>query len=86
MATAQDFRGRWALVTGASAGIGAAVARELAACGAHLILTARRRDRLETLAAELGARGAQTRIVVADLNDPDGPQQIYDATEGAGLA
>ncbi|MFP5204036.1 MAG: SDR family NAD(P)-dependent oxidoreductase, partial [Acidobacteriota bacterium] len=38
------------------------------------------------LAAELGARGAQTRIVVADLNDPDGPQQIYDATEGAGLA
>jgi uncharacterized protein len=85
MATLDDFRGRWALITGASAGLGAALARELATRGAKLILTARRRDRLEVLAAELGARGAETRIVVADLNDPAGPQQIFDATEGAGL-
>lgn len=85
MAHASDFRGRWALVTGASAGIGAAVARELAAHGAKLILTARRRERLDALAAELGARGAETRIVIADLNDPEAPQRIYDATEGAGL-
>jgi len=85
MASAQDFNGKWALVTGASAGIGAALARELAKHGAKLILTARRRNRLETLAAELTAKGSEVRIVTADLNDPDAPQKIYDATEGAGL-
>ena len=82
MANTQEFNDRWALVTGASAGIGAALARELAGHGAKLILTARRKDRLETLAAELAAQGTEVRIVVADLNDPAAPQQIYDATEG----
>jgi len=82
MASTQDFNGKWALVTGASAGIGAALARELAKHGAKLILTARRRDRLETLATELTARGTEVRIVTADLNDPAAPQKIYDATEG----
>jgi uncharacterized protein len=86
MASGPDFEGRWALVTGASAGIGAALARELAGRGAKLILTARRRERLDALAAELGARGTETRIVVADLNDPTAPQHIFDATAGAGLA
>lgn len=86
MANIGDFRGRWALVTGASAGLGAALARELASCGAKLILTARRKDRLELLAAELGAKGTETRIVTADLNDPAAAQQIYGATEGAGFA
>lgn len=86
MASTKDFHGKWALVTGASAGIGMALARELAAHGAKLILTARRRERLDALAAELAAKGAETRIVVADLFDPDAPQQIYDATEGAGVA
>ncbi len=86
MARENDFRGRWALVTGASAGIGVALARELARHGAKLILTARRRDRLEALAQELRLQGTEVRILEADLNDPAAPQAIYDATEGAGLA
>jgi short-subunit dehydrogenase len=83
--TDSKFCDRWALITGASAGIGVALARELSKLGAKLILTARRRDRLEKLAAEFVAAGTETRIVVADLNDAAAPKQIYDATEGAGL-
>ena len=86
MSSPNDFRGKWALVTGASAGIGVAIAHELASYGAKLILTARRRDRLDSLAAHLtAAHNTETRIVVADLKDPAAPQQIHDATEGAGI-
>src|SRR5215469_8265075 len=85
MTNANDFQGRWALVTGASSGIGAALARELANRGAKIILTARRHDRLASLAAELNAKGPETRIVVADLNDPAAPHQIFDAVDGWGL-
>jgi uncharacterized protein len=85
MGSTEDFHGRWALVTGASAGIGTALARELAAQGAKLILTARRLDRLDALANELTGKGTEVRTVRADLNDPDAPQQIYDAVESEGL-
>lgn len=85
MAYTPEFHGKWALVTGASAGIGAALARELADRGAKLILTARRRDRLEALGQELAAQGTETRIIVSDLNDPVAPHQIYRVTERAGI-
>jgi uncharacterized protein len=79
------FQGKWALVTGASAGIGDALAVELAAAGANLVLTARRADRLEALASRLQAEHKiQTRVIAADLADPAAPQHLYDATEGQG--
>lgn len=86
MAGTRDFHGKWALVTGASAGIGVALARELARHGAKLILTARRKDRLEGLASELGGKSAEVRTMAADLNDRAAPRQIFDATEGAGIS
>jgi uncharacterized protein len=86
MASAREFEDKWALVTGASAGIGAALARELVNHGARLVLTARRKERLDALAAELSAKGAEVHVVVADLNDPAAAEQIYNSTEGSGLA
>ena len=80
------WRGRWALVTGASAGIGAEIARQLAAEGAHLILTARRAERLHELAAELAQRHQiQTQICVADLANPQGPGEIFRFVQDRGL-
>jgi short-subunit dehydrogenase len=62
------YRGRWALVTGASAGIGEAFARELARRGMNVALAARREDRLRALAEEIGkAHRIHTLVVPVDL-------------------
>lgn len=79
------LKGKWALVTGASSGLGVDFARELGAMGCHLILVARREDRLRQVADELGAQyGIQTMIITADLSKPEVPQKIYDQLKAEG--
>jgi uncharacterized protein len=75
------WAGKWALVTGASAGIGVALARELATGGTNLVLTARRKDRLEQLAQELSAaHKIRTEVFAADLAHQNAPQEIFTFT------
>ena len=62
-----SLRGKIALITGASAGLGVELARALAIAGADVALVARRRERLESLAAELRAAGVRAEAIAADL-------------------
>jgi short-subunit dehydrogenase len=82
----KEWQGKWALVTGASAGIGVALAQELAAGGTHLVLTARRRDRLEELAARLSKNHSiRTEVIPADLTKTEAPAEIFEFTKQKGL-
>jgi short-subunit dehydrogenase len=74
-----------ALVTGASSGIGIALARELTRNGHDLVLSARRLAPMETLAEELRQLGAAASIIVADLSQPDGVASLLHELESRDL-
>ncbi len=78
---------RTSLVTGASSGIGAAIARELASRGHGVTLVARRRDRLEALAEELSGRhGVRVEVLVCDVADADQRAGLVPELAQRGLA
>ena len=83
--TQNSLAGAVAVVTGASSGIGAATARALAREGAAVALVARRRDRLDELAAEIGERGGRARVIEADITDPARAEAaVQEASEAFG--
>lgn len=81
-----NFTGQTALVTGASTGIGAVYARELAARGANLILVARSEDKMQTMAAELrAAHGRRVDVLAADLAQPGAADNLAQRVSALGL-
>jgi len=75
-----DLSGKMALVTGASGGLGGAIARALHGQGAHLALSGTRRDALDALAGELGERA---HVLPCDLSDSDAVEALVPAAEAA---
>ncbi|AUH68716.1 MULTISPECIES: SDR family NAD(P)-dependent oxidoreductase [Gordonia] len=72
--------GPWALIVGASEGVGSAFARRLAADGFGVVLAARNAERLEAVAGEVQALGAPSRTVALDILDEDAAERLIDAT------
>ena len=72
------WRGKIALITGASSGIGEATARRLATEGLVVLLTARRQERLEALAQEIQSAGGQAHIYPADLSLVEERQRLFE--------
>ena len=81
----QALSGHFALITGASSGIGKEYAEQLAAAGAHLILAARRVDRLEKLAQEIrGKHSVQVSVIPVDLAEPHGAETLFQGATAHG--
>lgn len=82
----REGEGKTALVTGASSGIGKAFAELLAARGYAVVLTARRRERLDQLAGRLATEhGVATHVIVDDLAEPEASERIAAAVRALGL-
>ncbi len=82
----QSLPGSWALVTGASAGIGREYCAQLASLGMHLVLVARRKELLEELSRELSERHSiQTLVLAIDLSRPDSVGKIVEALAERGI-
>lgn len=82
----KELSGRWALVTGASSGIGVVLADELAARGADLVLVARRREALEEVAARVRTEhSVQVRVEIADLARPGEPERLFASVQKSGI-
>jgi NAD(P)-dependent dehydrogenase (short-subunit alcohol dehydrogenase family) len=75
-----DLRGRSVIVTGASAGIGVAIAETFGACGAKVVLLGRDKDRLDAVAATIEAHGGVAAPLAVDLTADDGPRRAIDHT------
>jgi short-subunit dehydrogenase len=80
--SSDSFLNKRAMVTGASSGIGAELARGLATRGANLVLVARRADRLEALAGDLRQFGVKVDVAPADLADPAAREALAAAQSG----
>jgi uncharacterized protein len=82
----QDCKGHWALVTGASAGIGREFCLQLAAAGMNLVMVARQKNLMDELAEELVARhGTHTLVVPIDLSRPNAAAEVKSAVAREGL-
>jgi short-subunit dehydrogenase len=80
-----NWKGQTALITGASFGIGESFAEILAAEGADLVITARARERLESIASRLrGLYSVNVDVIDADLLEDSSPAKIFEMTEGSG--
>lgn len=75
-----DLRNAVVIITGASSGIGAATAREIARQGARVVLAARRAQELQTLADEITAQGGQALAVAADVTDSESIERLVRTT------
>ena len=82
--TLRDSATRVALITGASSGIGWATAEQLSRDGYFTVLVARRRDRLQVLADQIGAAGGEALVVAADLALEADRERVLDETRAAG--